>query len=81
MSEALSRAVAAEIRKLMDARGVSAYAIWKATGIPQSSVGRKLRDEAPFDLDDVQKIAAVFDVEPADLIAWAQRHTRSNPME
>ena len=80
MSEALSRAVCDEIKTLMKARDVSAYAIWKATGIPQSSLGRKLRNDAAFDLDDVQKIAGMFGVEPADLVAWAQRRLR-NPIE
>lgn len=74
MTLELSRAVAGVIRTLMQARGVTAYALSKTTGIPQSSLSRKFRekDAAPFDLDDVQKVAAALGVTAADLIAWAE---------
>lgn len=72
MSEQLSRAVAAEIRRLLDERGMSGNALAKATGIPQGSISRKLRDVAAFDLDDVQVICRVLEVDVTDLLAWAQ---------
>lgn len=59
----------------MDAQDVTAYAIWKATGIPQTTLSRKLRGLAPFDLDDVQQICGVLQVEPEQLIAEARRRT------
>jgi transcriptional regulator with XRE-family HTH domain len=73
MPEHLSRAVADQIRSLMQARQMSGYALAKATGIPQSSISRKLNYAAPFDLADVARIAQVFGVKASDLVAWAER--------
>ena len=73
MSEQLSRAVAGEIRRLLDERGVSGNALSKATGIPQSSVSAKLAGKHSFDLDDLQAICRFLEVDVTDLLSWAQR--------
>jgi transcriptional regulator with XRE-family HTH domain len=72
MSEQLSRAVAAEVRRRMDEHAVSAYALSKQTGIPQSSLSRKLNGPASFDFDDVQKIAGALGTDVTSLVSAAE---------
>jgi transcriptional regulator with XRE-family HTH domain len=79
--EALSAAVAEQIRRLMAAHKVKPNALAKAVGMAQSSMSRKVNDLSPFDLDDVQKISAYFGVDPADVVAWAQRGVQVPPKE
>jgi len=73
MSEQLSRAIAAQVRQLMQERGVSAYALSKTTGIPQSSLSRKLNGPAAFDFDDVQQIAVALGSDVTSIVAAAER--------
>lgn len=73
MSEQLSRAVAAELRRLLDERGMSGNALAKATGMNQPTIARKLRGDIPFGFDDVQLICRALDVSVKDLIGWAER--------
>lgn len=72
--EALSSAVAAVVRRLCDERQMSGNQLAKATGIPQSSISRKLSpaSSTALDLDDVQKISEALGVDVADLMKWAQ---------
>lgn len=62
-----------EIRRLLDERGLSGRELARRTGIPQSSIAKKLNDRHPFDVDDLQAIAGVLEVDVTDLLAWAQR--------
>jgi transcriptional regulator with XRE-family HTH domain len=71
--EQLSRAITAEVRRLLDDRGMSGRELSRLTGIPQSSIAKKLADRHPFDVDDLQAIAGVLEVDVTDLLAWAQR--------
>lgn len=71
--EQLSNAVAEEIRRLLDDRGMSGNQLAKATGIPQSSIAKKLRGVTAFDIDDVDRICRALDVKASDLLDWAQR--------
>ena len=73
MTEQLSRAVAGQVRKLLDERGISGNALAKATVIPQSSISAKLAGKHSFDIDDLQAICRFLDVDVTDLLAWAQR--------
>lgn len=73
MSEQLSRAVAAEVARLLADRGMSGRELARLTGIPQRSVADKLAGRRPLDLDDVAVICEVLGVSAPDLIAWAQR--------
>lgn len=79
MPEDLSAAVAEQIRRLLSAHKVSGYALSKATGLPQSNISRKLNGQAPFGLDDVQRICEFLGVDEADLIAWSKRNVRRPP--
>jgi transcriptional regulator with XRE-family HTH domain len=74
VTEDLSRAVAGEVRRLLDERGISGRQLAERAGIPQRTVANKLSGRNPFDLDDVAKVCAVLEVDVTDLLAWAQRN-------
>lgn len=73
MPEPLSAAVAAEVRRLLDERGMSGRALALASGINPRAIDRKLAGASPFDVDDLEAIAPVFGVAAAELLAWAER--------
>jgi transcriptional regulator with XRE-family HTH domain len=70
--EDLAAAVAAEIRRLLAERQWSGRELARRTGLSTNSVAVKLRgDSTPFDVGDIDVIAAAFGVTPANLIAHA----------
>jgi transcriptional regulator with XRE-family HTH domain len=69
----LSAAVAAVVRSLLEERGWSGRQLARETGINQASVARKLREESPFDLDDVHAIAQAMSVDVGELVYAAMR--------
>lgn len=71
--EELSRAVATQVNRLLDERGMSGNALSKATGMPQTSIAAKLSGRSRFDLDDLAAICAALGVTVSDLISWAER--------
>jgi transcriptional regulator with XRE-family HTH domain len=71
--EQLSRAVSAEVRRLLEERGLSGNQLAKASGVPQTSIAGKLRGASAFSVDDLAAIAPVLEVKVSDLIEWAQR--------
>jgi transcriptional regulator with XRE-family HTH domain len=73
VTEELSIAVAEQVRRLLDERGISGRQLAAQTGIPQRTIANKLSGRNPFDLDDLAKIAAVLEVDVTELLAWAQR--------
>ena len=74
MPEALSRAVAGQVRRLLDERGMSGRKLALTAQINPRSMDRKLRGDSPFDVDDLAAIAPVFGVTASDLLGWAE-HT------
>jgi transcriptional regulator with XRE-family HTH domain len=62
-----ARAVSAEIRKLMGARWMSNAGLAKATSLSQNYLGKRLRDELPFTLNDIDRIAKALGVDPTIL--------------
>jgi transcriptional regulator with XRE-family HTH domain len=69
----LSAAVADVVRTLLADRGWSGRQLARETGINQASVARKLREDSPFDLDDLHAIAQALSVDLTDLISAATR--------
>ncbi|WP_158548563.1 helix-turn-helix transcriptional regulator [Blastococcus sp. TF02A-26] len=69
----LSAAVADVVRSLLADRGWSGRQLARETGINQASVARKLREDSPFDLDDLHAIAQALSVDLTDLISAATR--------
>lgn len=74
MTDQLSRALSAELRRLLNDRGISGRELSRLTGIPQKTLADKIADRAPFDLDDLQVIAGVLEHSVSDLIGWAEKH-------
>lgn len=74
-----SRCVAAEVRATMAARRLTIRDLAKSAGFASHNyLAIRLRDEKPFTLDDVERIAEVFDVEPTSMLqrAWDDHHER-----
>jgi transcriptional regulator with XRE-family HTH domain len=69
----LSAAMADVIRSMLSERGWSGRQLARETGINQASVARKLREDSPFDLDDLHAIAQALSVDLTDLISAATR--------
>lgn len=61
-----------EIRRLLEDRGMSRRQLAEASGINLRAVDRKLKGESPFDVADLEAIAAVFGVTAAEIVAWAE---------
>lgn len=71
--EDLARAVSAQVRRLLEERGISGNQLAKAAGIPQTSIASKLRGMSAFTLNDLDCICSTLGVKVSDLIEWAQR--------
>lgn len=70
-----ARAVAAEIRAELAAQRISGNQLAKLVGLSQNYVATRLRDEKPFTLDDIDRIALVLDetTDTSDFVARADR--------
>ncbi|GGK89547.1 hypothetical protein GCM10012284_24340 [Mangrovihabitans endophyticus] len=60
--------VAEEIRVLLARKRMSGSELARRTGIKQSTMSRRMTGETAFDMDDLEAIAAVLEVEVADLL-------------
>lgn len=67
----LARAVAAEIRASMGRRRVSGNQLAELTGISKNYIAKRLRDEASFTLNDVERICEALNESFTQLIAQA----------
>lgn len=67
----LAIAVADAVDALRRERGMSVNALAIAAGLPQSTLSRRLQHHAALDVDDLQAIARVFEMQAADLVAFA----------
>lgn len=67
----LSDRVAEELRALLARRQTTPTALAKLVGVSQTYIWRRLSGEVAFDLDDLDKIAAVLEIETADLLRVA----------
>ena len=63
----LARAVSADIRARLGAERRSGKWLAEQIGLSQNYVAKRLRDEAPFNLDDLATIAEAFGIAPT---AW-----------
>lgn len=62
---------AEEVRALLGRRRISATELARRLGVSQTYVWRRLSGETAFDLDDLEKIAAVLNVEAVELMPRA----------
>jgi transcriptional regulator with XRE-family HTH domain len=65
---ALRERVAEEVRALMGRRRTTGAQLARAIGVPQSSLSRKLTGRYALDVDDLEAIAAYFEIPVASLI-------------
>lgn len=67
----LAIAVAAEVRAAMGRRRVSGIQLAALTGISQNYIAKRLRDEAPFTLNDIEQICRALDENYLELMVTA----------
>lgn len=69
-AQSTAQAVAANVKALMATREVTQVQLALAMGISQSAVSKRLRGTVPFDIEDLDRLSAVFGVRVTDLVAW-----------
>lgn len=78
--EAAAAAARLNIARAVNARlqtaGIAQRKVSEATGIPMTSLVRRLTGRAPFDIDQLARIARLLDVSVAALITYAE-HTEA----
>lgn len=72
----LAIAFAAEIRAAMGRHRFSGNQLAAATGMSQNYMAKRLRDEAPFTLNDIEKICDALGESFLDLVAAANSHLK-----
>jgi transcriptional regulator with XRE-family HTH domain len=75
----LAAAVASEVRAAMGRHRVSGIQLANMTGISQNYIAKRLRDEAPFTLNDIERICGALHEDYAQLMANAAAHVRPEP--
>lgn len=73
VSEELSRAVSAEVRRLIADRKWSGRELSRQAGLVPSVVAYKLKGERSFDVDDLAAIARALGVRVSDLIGRVEQ--------
>jgi transcriptional regulator with XRE-family HTH domain len=73
-SGALARAVSAEVRAAMGRHRVSGMQLAGLTGMSQNYIAKRLRDEAPFTVNDIENISNALSEDVAQLWIAAVAH-------
>lgn len=63
----LARAFSEHVREVMDEGGVTTSALAIAAGLSRTYLGKRLRDEMPFTLNDVEAISKALGIELPEL--------------
>lgn len=63
--------VAAEVRAEMARKNITALELSQLTGIPQTTLARRLRGFVPFDVAELAAVATVLEVDTPDLMRRA----------
>lgn len=63
----LARKVSAHIRMVMEREGVTKTALAKASGLSRNYLSKRLLDEVPLTLNDVEAVCAALGIEVPDL--------------
>lgn len=75
IGDLLSVAVARRLRGQLAERQISGSKLAKLTGLPQSTVSRKLLGGTPFTLDEIQLIADVTDISVSYVLLGTHENT------
>lgn len=73
---ALNRAVAAQIRSVLNIRQIRQSVLARRMGVTEVWLSRRLREIQPLSLSDVDAICHALNVEPTDMIAAAVEGAR-----
>jgi transcriptional regulator with XRE-family HTH domain len=63
----LARAFSRRVRLEMTDQTITAQSLAAKSGLSRSYLGKRLRDEAPFTLNDVEAICVALKIEPPQL--------------
>ncbi|WP_028265898.1 helix-turn-helix domain-containing protein [Arthrobacter sp. MA-N2] len=63
----LARSFSAHVKGVMDRERITISAMAEATGLSRNYLGKRLRDEVPFTLNDVEVICEVLGLTPPKL--------------
>ena len=72
----LSQAISAEIRATMARKRITGLQLAGLIGMSQNYLAKRLRDEAPFTIPDLAKIADVLDEDFEQIIRNAIAHMK-----
>ena len=75
----LNERVAAEVRALMGRYGVTQMMLSKVLGVSQPQVGQRLKCAIAFDVNELDKLAAYFDVDPEELLGGSSKPRPRGP--
>lgn len=64
----LTEALADEVRRLLDERGIRQHHVAAALGVTQSAVSDRLRGRTPFTLQDLERLRELLGMEPWELL-------------
>lgn len=73
-SGTFAAAVSEEIRALMARKRVSGIELANSTGMSQNYIAKRLRDDFPFTLNDVEMICQALGTDHFELISASRRH-------
>jgi transcriptional regulator with XRE-family HTH domain len=68
----LARVISANVKALMTQRGVSQHQLASALGMPQTSIGKRLRGDTNWTADDIEAVALAFEVDVIGLLQPAE---------
>jgi transcriptional regulator with XRE-family HTH domain len=61
--------VAAKVQAILDERGITQVQVTEATGIPRPTLQRRLLGASPFNVAELDALAAFLEIDPAVFIA------------
>lgn len=62
-----ARAFSAQVRMVIERDGITKEALAAATGVSRNYLSKRLRDEVPFTLNDVEALCKVLGMKPPKL--------------
>lgn len=68
----IAQRVATAVSEAIAAKELTQVSISEATGIPRTTLIRRLRGQSPFTIAELQAIAAVLDEDPATFLRPAE---------
>lgn len=75
----LQEQVAAEVRSLMGRYKVTQIQLAAVLDLPQSAVSARVNGKRPFTLDDLERLAGFFGVEPQEILGGTRLGPRPTP--